>query len=223
MRSWIVAVAVLALAGCAETTPSRSYLALSDQLELANMRSRYFNDLDAAELSPLKGRVDLSETFKWSLNSCEEASLDGYPGPAEQLALRRWIELRTAYYMGSEVLETRAAGSSSQTAEAAYRYADSLHQTLKLSTALISDLADGKMTYCQFARRDRALVAYNKEQTQPLRDDFYAAMAGYAPSNSALSGWAPAASANTAAPANAPPAQNGAKTAAPTPTPGRLN
>lgn len=223
MRSLIVAVAALALAGCAETAPSRSYLALSDQLELANMRSRYFNDLDATELSPLRGRVDLSENFKWSKTSCEDAALDGYPSPDEQIALRHWIELRTAYYMGSEVLETRAAGSSSDTAQAAHRYADSLNETLKLSTALISDLADGKMTYCQFAHRDKALVAYAKEQTQPLRDDFYAAMAGYAPSNSALSGWAPAASANTAAPAAAAPAQNGNKTATPAPNSGHLN
>lgn len=189
MRSLIAIGLVLTLVACADNPPSRAYLALSDRLDTGTLRSRYHSILDADEFAPLRGHVDLSETFdRGGLPPCENTRLDGYPTPTESGALRSWIALRTAYFTRVDLLQTRAAETSSEAAPAARRYETALSDALQLSTAAISDLADGKITYCQFARRDKVLAYSAKGQALPLRDDMEAAMTGFGPGELSMYG-----------------------------------
>lgn len=180
MRQWIIICVFLALAGCADNPPSRAYLALSDRLEAGSLRARYHDALDDPEFAPLREHVNLTETYEpGTPPPCEDAGRDGYPTLVEKGALRRWVELRTAYFSGIDTLQVRGAETSRGAAPAAWHYETALSEALRLSNEAISDLADGKMTYCQFARRDKALAYYSKWRTLPLRGDMEAAMTGF--------------------------------------------
>ncbi len=148
---------------------------------MGTLRARYHDALDSDDFAPLRGKVDLTETFDAGPPPCDDARMTGRPTPAERAALRRWIELRTAYFTGLDALQVHAARISTASAPAARRYEASLSEALRLSTAAISDLADGKLTYCQFARRDDALAHYAKWRALQLQDDMTTAMEGFGP------------------------------------------
>jgi hypothetical protein len=160
------------LAGCAANPPSQTYLAINSMLEAGKMRTQYRSDLDSADFAPIRGRVDLAESFERGLPACTEASLDGYPTPEEQTALRRWAELRTAYLIGLDALQVSAGETSRATAPVTWRISVALAKGRQDSTRMIADLIDGRLTYCQFATRDRNLPYVAERRTQPLIQDY---------------------------------------------------
>ena len=181
MRVWGAAGIVLALAGCADNPPSRSYLAMNSMLEATKMRTQYRAELEGAEFAPIRGRVDLAESFEGGVPACDEASLDGYPAADQQRSLRRWMELRTAYLIGLDALQVKAGESSRVTAPAAWRYSVALAEARRQSTQLIADLADGKMTFCQFAQADKSLPYVAARRAQPLGPDMNAVLLAVEP------------------------------------------
>ncbi|GEM_PF-3011689 len=181
MRTWVVIGLVLALAGCAGNPPSQSYLAVNSMLEAGKMRTQYRSDLDSAEFAPIRARVDLAESFERGLPACQDGTLDGYVTPDQQVALRRWEELRTAYLIGLDALEVHAGESSRATAPAFWRISAALAKGRQDSTRMINDLIEGRITYCQFAARDRNLPYVAARRTQPLVQDFTPILAAAEP------------------------------------------
>ena len=165
MRAWVGVGLVLVLAGCADNT---SYLTRIDRIAETQMRADYRKDIAGPDFAVLNGRVDLTETLRKAAPACSSTAADTYPTPAESAALHRWIELRTGYFLGIEALQIRAAAVSEKAGPAVNRYVDILREGLKRSTALISDLADGKMTYCRFAEADQALTVSMIAEAGPL-------------------------------------------------------
>lgn len=166
MRPLTLLCAALVLTGCA-SEPS-GYLARNDQLAEKRLRNDYQSDIEGPDFAALKGRVDLAETFRHDVPACQGITADGYPTPVEAVALHRWTELRMAYFLGSEALQIRAAAVSEKATPTVHRYVSVLNDGLKRSTALISDLADGKMTYCQFTESDKALTETVIAEAGPL-------------------------------------------------------
>lgn len=166
MRLPLFACALLALAGCAQTSPS--YIARTDKQSEVRLRDEYNDDIAGPDFAVLAGKVDLTETFRHDQPACQGIAADAYPTPAESAALRRWTELRMGYFLGSEALQIRAAAVSEKATPTVHRYVSLLDDGLKRSTALISDLADGKMTYCQFAEADKALTESVIAEAGPL-------------------------------------------------------
>ena len=167
MRSLIVLCAGFALAGCAGE--SEGYLAHNDKMAETQLRKDYIADIDGPDFALLKGRVDLAETFRPGVPACQGIVADGYPTPGESAALRRWIELRTAYYLGAEALRIRAAAVSEKMTPIVHRYVAITEDGRKRATALIEDLADDKLTYCSFAEANKTLTESILTEAEPLR------------------------------------------------------
>jgi hypothetical protein len=168
--------AALALAGCA--AGSDGYLARNDSLAEKRLRNDYRDDMEGPDFAALKGRVDLTETFHHDAPACLGLA-DGRATPAESAALRRWIELRTAYFLGTEALQIRAAAVSEKATPTVHLYLGVIDDGLKRTTALISDLADGKITYCQFAEADKAVTEQVIAEAAPLHAELVKAAAAH--------------------------------------------
>jgi hypothetical protein len=176
MRCWLFA-AILALPGCAGVPPSRAYVLMSDQMDEKTLVTRYRTELDSGDIALLAGKINFNETYYRAAPACELLKADGYPTPAESAALRRWAELRTVYFEQFHTLELKTAAASDKVAPLARRYVDALEEDLQRSTALIAALADGKMTYCEFATRHKEAVIASSDRAMPLHRDMTAAMA----------------------------------------------
>jgi len=181
MRAWVVVGLVLALAGCAGNPPSQSYLAVNSMLEATKMRAQYRADLESAEFAPIRARVDLAESFETGAPACRDASLDGHPTEEERAALRRWDELRTGYLIGLDALQVRTGENWHATGPVNWRISAALAKGRQDSARLIGDLIEGRITYCQFASRDRALPYVAARRTQPLVQDFAPILAAAEP------------------------------------------
>jgi hypothetical protein len=176
MRSWIVAGAVFALAGCSEIPSSHAYVLMSDRMDEKSQLSRYNAELASGDIALLDGKVNLFETFNRAAPPCEHLTADGYPTSAESAALRRWAELRAAYFERYHTLELRTGAASDKVAPLAQRYVDALKEDLRRSTTLIFDLADGKLSYCQFAARQKEATIASSDRARPLHKEMIAAM-----------------------------------------------
>lgn len=177
MRSWIAAgTLVLTLTACADVTPSRSYTLYSDKLDETSQLSRYRGELSDSDIALLDGKITFTETYYRDAPACKRIK-DGYPTPAESVALRHWSEIRASYFQEFHALELKTGAASDKVAPIALRYIDSLEEDLRLSTALIGDLADGKISYCQFATLQKAQIIASTDHAAPLRHEMIAMMA----------------------------------------------
>ena len=178
MRSWIAAAAILALTGCTGNPPSRAYLVMSASEDEKAELARYRADLDTTDIAPLHGKINFLETYYRGEPACLHlgAGADSRPTPAEADALRRWAKMRTAYFEQFHALELKTGAASSKVAPLTQRYVDALREDLRHTTALIADLADGKMTYCEFAARHKEAVLGSFDRALPLRKEMVAAM-----------------------------------------------
>ena len=181
MRSWIAATAaaaVLALTGCTANPPSRAYLALSAGEDEKAELARYRAELDDADIAPLHGKINFLETYYRGEPACQHlrADADRRPTPAEAESLRRWAKMRTAYFERFHALELKTGAASDKVAPLTQRYVDALEEDLRRTTALIAELADGKMTYCEFATRHKEAVLGSYDRALPLRKEMVAAM-----------------------------------------------
>ena len=180
---WITAGLLLALAGCADNPPSKPYVLLSDKLEETNQLALYREDLDSDDVALLDGKINFKETYFRKEPACDRirAGGDSVPTREESSALRRWGAMRVAYFEQFHGLELKTGDASNKVAPLAARYVEALRDDLDYSTALIDDLAAGKMTYCQFATRQKAAILASHDRATPLRKEMLAAMreAGY--------------------------------------------
>ena len=177
MRSWIAVAALFALGGCAEDQRSHAYVQMSTSLAEKTEYAHYQAQLDSADIALLDGKINFTE-FYWRENpACANIRAEGYPTPAESAALKRWAVLRAAYFERFYALELKNGAASDKVAPLTQRYVESLREDLKGSTALISSLADGKMTYCEFATRQKASIIASTERAGPLHKKMTLAMA----------------------------------------------
>jgi hypothetical protein len=178
MRPWIAAgtLALFALAGCADVPPSRAYVLLTDKMEETSQLALYREDLESGDAALLDGKVNVAETYYRKEPACERVRADGYPTPAESAALRRWAATRVAYFEQFHSLELKTGAASDHVSPLAERYVAALRDDLDYSTMLIDDLAAGKMTYCEFATRQKAAILASHDRAAPLRNQMIAAM-----------------------------------------------
>lgn len=176
MRSWIVAGALLALTGCTDIPSSRAYVLMSDRMDEKTELSRYNAELGSDDFARLDGKINFSEIYYRGAPACERLTADGYPTPAESAALRRWAAVRAAYFEQYHTIELKIGAASEKVAPLAQRYVGALEEDLRRSTALISDLADGRMTYCEFATRQKDAAIASSDRARPLHKEMVAAM-----------------------------------------------
>ena len=176
MRSWIAAAAILVLSGCAQIPPSRAYVLMSTGMDEKAELSRYRAELGSGDIALLDGKINFSETYYRGEPACTHLTANGYPTPAESAALLRWAMMRTAYFEQFHALELKAGAASDKVAPLTQRYVDALEEDLRHTAALIADLADGNMTYCEFAIRHKAAVLASSDRAQPLHKEMIAAM-----------------------------------------------
>ncbi len=177
MRPTIAVAALLALTACAEVPSSRAYVLMSANLDEKTQLVRYQAQLDDADIALLDGKINVTETYYRGAPPCTHIKSDGYPTPAESAALRRWAALRAAYFEQFYALELRTGAASEKVAPLTQRYVDALREDLQHSTALISGLAAGEMTYCEFATRQKDATIASSDRAGPLHKEMIAAMA----------------------------------------------
>lgn len=178
MRSWIVAAGVVfALAGCSDVPRSHAYRLFSDKLDEGSQYAAYRDDLDSDDIALLDGKINFKETYHRETPACRHIeAANEYPTPAESAALRRWAAVRAAFFEQFYSLELKTVAPSDKVLPLAQLYVAALEDDLDYSTALIDDLAAGKMTYCQFAERQKEAILASHDRVTPLRKEMQAAM-----------------------------------------------
>lgn len=169
MRLTAVTCLILALAGCADSTPG--YVAAKEQAQAAReLRTRYDADLDNPAFAILAGKVDLHQSYTAAENPCAGLGQDRYATAEERAALKQWAALRGAYVGRYEAIVMQEPDGSSQVKRAADEFDAVVDNGLRSQSVLISNLAEGRMTYCQFAAEDKDLTqGFLKEATTRKR------------------------------------------------------
>jgi hypothetical protein len=178
MRSWIAAAGlVLALGGCAEVPQSHGYELLSAELDGQSQYVSYISELQSDDIALLRGKVNFREAYRRGGSPCQGLRAPtAYPTPEESVALRRWSAVRAAFFEQVDALELKTAETSDTVAPLARLYVAALEDELDYSTALIDGLAAGKMTYCQFATRQKEAILASHDQVALLRRNMVTAM-----------------------------------------------
>ena len=173
MRSWIVgALLTLAMAGGASNENSAALIQAKAQLrQVSALQWRYREELHDSDLSILAGKVDVTETYRRGQPACL-ADSGSIPTVEERAALRRWADLRRSYL--DRVLEITSAPlpvSDQRIVPLMAEYNEVLRDGARVGGVLIAALADGQMSYCQFAARDRDLTEAVLREGAALRTE----------------------------------------------------
>jgi hypothetical protein len=157
MRLVAATILILALAACADSKPG--YIVAKEQDRQVNaLREHYYSDLGGPEFTGLAGKVNLHLIFPQDEDPCAAIGPDRLPTAEEQAALRHWAALRGTYIAQVEAIVMQEPNGSSQVRSAADQFDAVLDNGLRSQSALIANLAGGRLTYCQFATEAKALT-----------------------------------------------------------------
>jgi len=157
MRLLAAAILVLALAACADSKPA--YVAAKENhRQLEALRERYDGDLDAPEFAGLAGMVNLRLIFPRDEDPCAAIGPDRLPNAEERVALRHWAALRESYLAKVEAIVMQEPDGSSQVKSATSQFDAVLDNGLRGQSAMVANLAEGRLTYCKFATEVKALT-----------------------------------------------------------------
>jgi len=157
MRLAAPVILVLALAGCADSTPG--YVVGQEQLRQVKMlQARYDSDLDSPSFASLAGKVDLHQIYLPGEDPCAGLIEDSFPTAQESVALKRWAHLHAAWIIQYETIAMEEPNGSSELKSVADLYDAVMDNGLRSQNVLISALAEGHLTYCQFATENKKLT-----------------------------------------------------------------
>jgi hypothetical protein len=133
------------------------------------LEARYYAALSAPSFAIFADKIDLHEIYAPDKDPCAAIREDRIPTAEESVSLRQWAEMRASYEARILAVITTEPSGSSQTKSQVARL-DALEDNgLRTQTVLISNLADGRLTYCQFATLDKALTQDIVRQAAALR------------------------------------------------------
>lgn len=157
MRLLAATILILTLTACADSKPG--YIVAQEQdRQVKALRERYYADLGTPDFAGIAGRVNLHLTYPHDEDACAAIGPDRLPTAEERAALQRWAVLREAYLAKVEAIIMQEPNGSSQVKSAADQFDVVLDNGLRGQSALIANLAEGRMTYCQFATEAKALT-----------------------------------------------------------------
>lgn len=171
MRLLAATILVLAVAGCSDAPSPRQQMAQANALQ-----RHYYSDIDSPAFAILAGKVDLHQTYHPSENPCTAIERDRVPTAEESVALKRWAALLEAYLAKLEaVLVTTPSGSLAVKQRVDQFYAV-MDNGLRGQAVLISNLAEGRLSYCQFATQDKDLTEGVLQEASLLRAEVHREM-----------------------------------------------
>lgn len=157
MRLWVPIIPVLALAGCANSTPG--YVVGQQQLrQVKELQARYDADLESSDFAILTGKVDLHQIYLAGEDPCAGLIEDRVPTAQESVALKKWARLHAAWIIQYETIAMEEPNGSSELKSVADNYDAVMDNGLRSQNVLISALADGRLSYCQFATENARLT-----------------------------------------------------------------
>jgi hypothetical protein len=164
---------VLALAACGDTTP-RARLNQEQELQIAELRARYLRDLAGPTYAGLAEEIDLKEEYRRKLDPCARIREDRVPTAEERIALKQWARLRETFFARYQDLTLREPPGSSQIKGLTDQLNAAMDNGLRAQSVLIANLAEGHLTYCQFATQDKLLTEGVLHEAIALRRDISA-------------------------------------------------
>lgn len=152
-RIFGLALAAIALSGCADMNRSAGFNQELDQRnqQIAILRHHYREEIQDPSLNSIREKVTLNESYLRHASPCAGAIDDSYPTPAEQATIRKWMGERNDFLTRLSALTAPVSAVSDR-----YRVMMANFDANKFAyaaqiTQKITDLAEGRLTYCQFA------------------------------------------------------------------------
>lgn len=178
MRLFATMILALALAvgvtvtmtGCTDMT-QRSTVAREQLRQAKALEQNYEEALEAPTFTILTGKVDLHQAFYPDKDPCAGVSEDRLPTAEERVALKHWSRLNDLYLDKFEAVTMIDFNGTSQFKEALDRFNAVMDNALRSQAVLISVLAEGRLTYCQFATEDKDLTENVVRETKALSGD----------------------------------------------------
>lgn len=170
MRLLLTMTLVLAVAGCGDQ-PSRATLAQQQLVQVRQIQESYDRELKDPTFAVIDGKVNLQEAYRPSENPCVMADRDRPPTAEEGIALKRWADLHQRQLTKLEAVLLTAPEGSSALKESVDRFYAVMDNGLRSQLVLISSLAEGRISYCQFAVEDKNLTNGVLREAAALRSD----------------------------------------------------
>jgi hypothetical protein len=184
-------LAVLALSGCEATYPKAEFskeLGRRNQ-EIAALRHQYQQEIQDRSLDPIREKVTLSESYLRQTSPCVGRIDDSYPTPGEQAALRQWMSERSDFLTQLASLTTPVPSENERYTRIMTRYDANKFSYAAQITQKLDELAEGHLTYCQFAKASQRInlaahrnaLAFRNELSTEDTLDFKRSAAGGVP------------------------------------------
>ncbi len=168
MRLVAATIMLLALAGCADTT-SRARLARQQLREAEAVEAIYDQALAAPSFALLADKVNLREVYHRGEAPCAAIKEDRLPTAEERVALRQWASLRQSYLVKLDDILLGEPSGSSHAKRLIAQFDVVTDNALRSQSVLIEKLADGDLTYCQFAEFDKEWTENTVRQIDAIR------------------------------------------------------
>lgn len=126
--------------------------------QIDDLTNAYHHQLLNPALDLVRDKITLDEVFKRRDPPCQPGPADAFPTPREQVAIRKWAEMRAAYYHATLGLSAPPNGTPEPIAALAQDFYTSVLTTASQTARAIDDLAEGRISYCRFAAEDRELL-----------------------------------------------------------------
>lgn len=165
---------LLFMAGCSDQADYRRQqeAALRHQ-EFVEARAQYRATLKDSSLDAIRDKLPLSEDFLRDRPACADTSLNAYPTSAERAAIRKWADLRTAYEAKSDALSAPLPDLTERLAAMDRSYRAMIFSASHAVAQNIQELAEGRITYCQFAAAAKEITEHALIQAAPLRAEIH--------------------------------------------------
>jgi Tfp pilus assembly protein PilP len=158
MKKTLGLVFTLALAGCGTNHDADFHQALDQRVdEITDLRQHYRQATLDPSFDAIRDKVVLSESYRKVGPICSGSIDNSYPTPAEQAALRRWVAQRSDFLVKLAALTKPVKYESDRFTRMGERFDRLKFEEAAKVTAKLTDLSQGRLTYCEFANASREI------------------------------------------------------------------
>jgi len=179
MKTMLAISLTILLAGCNTKTDYLAFEQIDQRTqEIAQLREQYRQQRLDPALDSIREKVVLSESYSRRQSPCANGIEEAYPTAAEKAAIRRWAEKRNDFIVQLAVMAKPSSAMPALMVERINDWDAIKFAAAAQTTANIEALAEGRMTYCQFAQASFAVNTEAERRARAWRgiiyDDFAA-------------------------------------------------
>lgn len=150
----MLAAATLSACGTNDTAAFNQELDQRNQ-EIAVLRRSYRQEIQDPSLDLIRDKVTLNESYLRHASPCDGGIDNSYPSPAERVVINRWMSERSDFLTRLAALTAPVPSESERYTRMMTNFDKNKFFYAAQISEKINELAEGRLTYCQFAEASR--------------------------------------------------------------------